>query len=180
MFDVSHLTEFAAFLSPPGATLDGNWNMISLEKQPATTAIATVLDSIAGKYISVWAYIGGAWKVYDPASPGFSDLTDMEAGIGYWINMSEAATLTVSGSTPSKSIAISSGWNLVGYNSSTAQAADTALASIDGKYVSVWAYIGGAWKVYDPANPGFSDLTDMEPGHGYWINANQVCTWTLP
>lgn len=180
MFDVSHLTEFAAFLSPPGMELGGNWNLISLEKQPANTAIATVLDAIIDNVVSVWAYTGTVWEVYDPANPSFSDLLTMEAGKGYWINMNETATLTVSGSAPSKSIDLVSGWNLVGYNSSAAQDIATALASIANKYISVWAYMGGSWKVYDPANPGFSDLTSMEPGYGYWINANQDCIWTLP
>jgi hypothetical protein len=63
---------------------------------------------------------------------------------------------------------------------STSQAVDVALASIEGKYISVWAYMDGGWKVYDPENPGFSDLTTMEPGYGYWINASEACTWTLP
>ncbi len=156
------------------------WNLISLSQQPPDTAIASVLSSISGKYLSVWAYINGGWKVYDPNNPGFSDLTTMEAGKGYWINMTEAARLSVSGSAPSNSIDLANGWNLVGYNSSTSQGVADALASISGKYVSVWAYVNGSWKVYDPNNPGFSDLTAMDPGYGYWINATEACTWTLP
>ncbi len=104
----------------------------------------------------------------------------MEAGRGYWLNMSETAALSVSGSAPSSTISLASGWNLVGYNSSTSQSVADALASISGKYVSVWAYMDGSWRVYDPNNPGFSDLTTMEPGYGYWINATETCTWTLP
>ncbi len=104
----------------------------------------------------------------------------MEAGRGYWINMTESATLTVSGSTPSNSIELANGWNLVGYNSSTSQSVSDALESIEGKYVSVWAYVNGTWKVYDPANPGFIDLSTMEPGYGYWINVTEAYTSTLP
>ena len=128
----------------------------------------------------MWAYIDGSWKVYDPNNPGFSDLTIMEAGRGYWINMTEAATVNITGSEPTTSCSLKSGWNLVGYNSSTSQSVSDALESIEGKYVSVWAYIDGSWRVYDPNNPGFSDLTTMEPGYGYWINTTEVCTWTLP
>ena len=158
-------------------SLWAGWNLISLYKQPADTAIESVLAAISGKYISVWAYVEGKWKVYDPNNPGFSDLTIMEAGKGYWINMNESGNLPFSGSDPSGSISLASGWNLVGYNSTTSQSIVDALASIEGKYVSVWAYIDGSWKVYDPANPGFSDLTTMEPGYGYWINAMETCTW---
>ena len=155
-------------------------NLISLCRRPVDTGIASVLSSISGKYSSVWVFIDNSWKVYDPANPGFSDLTTMEAGMGYWIDMSESATLVISGSAPLNSVDLVSGWNLVGYNSASSLAIADALASIDGIYLSVWAFIDGSWKVYDPANPGFSDLTAMEPGYGYWIDASEACTWALP
>ncbi len=56
----------------------------------------------------------------------------------------------------------------------------SVLNSIDGQYISVWSFENGSWKVYDPANPGFSDLTEMKPGYGYWINSLLGTTWTLP
>jgi calcium-activated chloride channel regulator 3/4 len=161
-------------------SLPSGWNLISLCKQPSDTSIDSVLKDIEGKYLSVWAFQNSSWKVYDPDQPGFSDLSTMEAGWGYWINMMQAGTLTVTGTEPSESIDLIRGWNLVGYNSCTPQSIVDALASIDGKYISVWAYINGQWRVYDPANPGFSDLTTMEPGYGYWIKTKQNCTWTLP
>jgi len=156
------------------------WNLISLPVLPDNIAISDVLGSLSGKYTVVWAYQNGAWKVYNPANPGFSDLTTLEPGYGYWIKMKQASTLNITGSTVSKSKSLSVGWNLVGYNSTTAQPIASAFSSIAGKYVSVWTYVNGSWKVYDPANPGFSDLTTMEPGRGYWIKAKQACTWTLP
>lgn len=154
--------------------------MLSLFLEPDDSNIASVLGSITNKYRSVWAFKRGAWKLYDPANPGFSDLTTMEAGWGYWLNMTESATLKISGTTPSNTLELISGWNLVGYNSSTAQNVAVALATINAKYISVWTFIDGDWKVYDPANPGFSNLTTMEPGYGFWINATEECTWTLP
>ena len=163
-----------------GKSLDKGWNLISLCKQPPDNAIPIPVDPIIGKYSSVWAFQNNSWKVYDPDHPGFSDLTTMEAGWGYWINMTETGTLTVTGTEPSKSLDLIRGWNLVGYNSCTPQPIADALKSIEGKYISVWLYINGQWKVYDPANPGFSDLDRMEPGYGYWIKTTQNCTWTLP
>ena len=170
---VIFLIPLNCYADPADINLNTGWNLISLSEQPADTNIASALESISGKYISVWAYINGSWKVYDPANPGFSDLTTMEAGTGYWLNMSEPATLTISGSTPLNSIELNSGWNLVGYNFSTSQTIVDALASIAGKYVSVWAYIDGSWRVCDSNNPGFSDLTTMEPGYGYWIYSSK-------
>ena len=161
-------------------SLAGGWNLISFYCQPATTDIKELLTPIAEKLVSVWAYINAVWQVYDPANPGFSDLQTMGAGTGYWMNCSAGVSLTISGTAPGNSVNLVSGWNLVGYNSSTAQAIADALTSISGKVVSVWAHINGQWKVYDPANPGFSDLTTMEPGYGYWIQTTEACTWTLP
>ncbi|MEA3391599.1 MAG: C25 family cysteine peptidase [Candidatus Marinimicrobia bacterium] len=163
-----------------GNSLDKGWNLISLCRQPSDTSIDSVLKNIEGKYSSVWAFQNNSWKVYDPDHPGFSDLSTMDAGWGYWIYMTETGTLTVTGAEPSKSIDFVRGWNLVGYNSCTSQSIEDALESIKGKYISVWAYINGKWRVYDPANLGFSDLDNMEPGYGYWIKTTQNCTWTLP
>ena len=156
------------------------WNLISLPQQPSDTAIEIFLGSISCKYASVWGFQNGTWLVYDPANPDFSDLSNMEAGWGYWLNMTEPATLSVTGATPSQSMNLITGWNLVGYNSSEAIAIADALSSITGNVVSVWAYMNDAWLVYDPANPDFSDLSAMTPGYGYWINTNGACTWTLP
>jgi hypothetical protein len=161
-------------------TLSQGWNLISLYEQPGDTDISSVLSSISGKYASVWAYIDNSWNVYDPANPGFSELMNMEAGRGYWIEMNESATLVISGSTPSNSVSLINGWNLVGYNSLTSQPIANAVSSIEGKYVSIHVFEDGSWKVYDPANPGISDLTTMQPGYGYWINVSVPCTWTLP
>jgi hypothetical protein len=160
--------------------LDIGWNLISLPLEPDDTAIESVLNPIEGKYYIVWAYDNGAWFSYNPDAPAFSDLSEMSAGEGYWINLKIAANFCASGSEPGKSVSLSSNWNLVGYNSTASLSIEEALASIDGKYVSVWAFIDGDWKVYDPANHGASDLVTMDPGFGYWINTTEACIWTLP
>jgi hypothetical protein len=155
-------------------------NLISLYRQPEDTDIASVLSSISGKYTSVWAFIDNTWKTYDPANPGFSDLTTMEPGRGYWVEMNESATIIVTGLHPSHSTDLGNGSNLVGYNSAGSWDTPEAVASIEGQYVSVWAFIEGSWKLYDPANPGFSDLTTMAPGYGYWIDVSEACVWDVP
>ena len=173
---------------PPGGSMieasiietGTSWNLVSLYKEPSDTTTETVLTSIADKYISVWAYDGSKWEVYDPNSPLFSDLTDMVSGRGYWINMSSEGELEVTGDDPSKTIELAEGWNLVGYNSSSSQAVADAVTSIEDNLASVWAYKDGQWQVYDPASPLFSDLSTLEPGYGYWIKTSQACTWTLP
>jgi hypothetical protein len=159
--------------------LNKQLNLISLPEQPANTAIDQLTSSIAGKFNSIWAYVGGSWKLYNPGDPNFSDLLTMEAGRGYWIDMKESGTLSGTGTAAPSSIPLSTGWNLVGYNCGSLEISN-ALASIQGKYDSVWAFKEGVWKLYDPANPNFSDLTTMDPGFGYWIDAKESTTWTCP
>jgi len=160
--------------------LDPGWNLISLYRHPADTRISTVLASIAGKIISVWAFKENAWKVYDPADPGSGELTTMEAGWAYWINMSEQGTLEFTGSAPTKAIVLTSGWNLVGYNAASRRAVADAVGLIAGKYSLIWAYKDDNWKLYDAITPGFSDLNVMEPGYGHWVRVTEGCTWRLP
>jgi len=156
--------------------LNKGLNLISLPEQPANTAIDQVTSSIAGKFNSIWAYVGGSWKLYNPGDPNFSDLLTMEAGRGYWIDMKESGALWGSGTAAPSSIPLSKGWNLIGYSSTIPASVTDALKSISGKYDAVWAYRDGAWKLYDPKDPNFSDLTLMEPGAGYWVDATQSCT----
>ena len=158
--------------------LTSGWNLISVPIQPANTAIGTVLNGISGSYTIVWAYMNGVWKLYDPSDPEGSTLTTMEAGAGYWIKMGSAKALDVSGNTAPASISLVSGWNLTGYNKTVKGNASTVLTSIANKYTVVWAYMNGAWKLYDPSDVPGSTLTEFLPGYGYWIKTTQAVTWS--
>jgi hypothetical protein len=163
----------------PSATISlaTGWNLISLPYTPASTAIATVLSGISGYYTIVWGYPNQGWKFYNPNAG--STLTTMESGKGYWIKMTSARTLTVSGTIPDPtSIGLLSGWNLVGYNRTTSAVTSAALAGIDGYYTIVWGYPNQGWKFYNP-NAG-STLTQFTSGGGYWIKTIGTPTWTLP
>ncbi|MCK4347212.1 MAG: hypothetical protein KAW47_01210 [Thermoplasmatales archaeon] len=162
--------------------LHTGWNLISLPIMPDDSDVLDVMSSVDGNWNSVWSYEGGKWKRYDLTGPDFlNDLTTIEPGKGYWINMKSDDTLSVSGSEPTiKSISLSAGWNLVGYNSLSSMSTTDAMSSVDGNWNSVWSYEDGNWKRYDLTGPGFlNDLTTMEPGNGYWINMKSSDTWTL-
>jgi hypothetical protein len=168
--------------APVSVSLASGWNLVSLPLQPVSTSSASVLSGISGAYDVVWAYSGGVWKVYDPNDTAGSTLTTMQAGNGYWIKMTAKNTLLVSGSTPSSSIPLASGWNLVGYNAACA-APSAALAGLSGGSLQVlWGYPSQGWQFYDPNNPSGA-LTQLCPGAGYWIDVSGVtgtATWTMP
>ena len=158
--------------------INNNWNLISISGGSGTTLIDQALAPIMADVISVWAYDNGSWLVYNPADPVNSDLVEVEPGQGLWVNMSNNAQLTIPGEVPIGGIDLSQGWNLIGFGSPSSQNIADAILSIEGDVVSVWAYQNGQWKVYDPQNPEYSDLTTMDPGYGYWINMNAPSVWT--
>ncbi len=158
--------------------LVSGWNLISLPIDPSNKSITSVLNSIDGKYLSVWAYGQSGWERYIVGAPG-NTLATMEPGRGYWVNMTQSATLTVTGSENfDKAVNLKKGWNLVGYNSLTQRTREEALLSIEGLYYSVWTYINGQWVRYITSASG-NTLTNMEPWRGYWINTSQDCVWEL-
>jgi hypothetical protein len=163
-----------------GVSLDPGSNLVSLYRQPEDTSLSAVLNSINGQYTAVWTYVNGNWQVYDSANPGFSDLSTMGAGKGYWIEMNQPGVLLMYGPSSPASISLTTGSNMSGYFSPTTQSITNAIGTIQGDVISVWAYENGAWRAYDPANPGFSDLNTMGPGIGYWIETSRTCTWSLP
>jgi len=52
------------------------------------------------------------------------------------------------------------------------------LNSIAGKYTKVWTWDGATqtWQLYDTAAPAVSDLSSLQAGQGYWIQATEAGT----
>ena len=125
-----------------------------------------------GAYEVVWAYPNRAWQVYDPNDSGGSTLTTMQAGIGYWIKMTSAKTLSVSGTAPSSSIPLRSGWNLVGYNgASCASALDGPLLHGLKPSGLLGLSLSGLEVLRPDRRPG-QHPSQLCPGAGYWIDVS--------
>ena len=93
------------------------WNLISLPLEQKDTIIDSVLAPIDGQYNSVWTYQANpGWLWYLPEFPFASNLWNMDAGMGYWVDMKEAVSLTIQGDDPLMVVRLWKGWNLVGYN----------------------------------------------------------------
>jgi hypothetical protein len=152
-------------------SLSAGWNLISLPLIPDNSSIENVLAPIMDYVEIVWYYDAstGNWLVYTPG-PAPDDLTTMEAGKGYWIKMKASATLTVYGvqippppAVPPTYMVVP-GWNLIGFKSISSMTANEYLASVAGKWASLWTFdpaIGTYVKVFGSQN--------MLPGRGYWI-----------
>ena len=163
--------------------LRAGWNLISTPISPADTSLLSVMASVgADNWTSVWSYDATGWHRYDKEGPPFlNDLTEMDAGIGYWVEMSADDELVITGSPPDvTSIDLAAGWNLAGYNSQESMDTLTALASLGDDWTSAWTYDETGWHRYDKEGPPFlNDLTEMGPDKGYWIEMSAAGTWTI-
>ena len=161
--------------------LDAGWNLISFPLHPLDTDIDSVLSSIQGGYDSAWEYRKNPeWLWYLPGNPSASNLRKVESGIGYWISINQPGMLTVHGMQPATAIPMNTGWNLAGYSSQTSESIENCMASIEGKYNSVWGYdpVQG-WSWYFPGVPEISNLWRMDPWKGYWIEVKEDCIWDI-
>jgi hypothetical protein len=161
-------------------SLVSGWNFVSPPRQPVDPMISEVLRSISGSLVSVWSYSNGEWKVYYPNNPGLSDLDKMEAGFGYWIEVSENVNLFWPNSFSTSEITLKSGWNHVGFNYTSPLSVFETFGPISNKLASVWEYKQGVWSSYIPDNPASTTLLELSPGAGYWIQATEGCQWTFP
>jgi hypothetical protein len=163
--------------------LEQGWNMISVPLNQTDTDLTKVLESIDGNYGAVqWFDITDSadlWKHNNVGKSFGNDLFNITHRMGLWIFMDIADTLNVKGEPLATSnIQLYKGWNFVGYPSVDTKLIGDALSSILGKYNAVYHFnasdLGDPWK----SDLG-GDLTEMNPGKGYWIHATEDVMWTM-
>jgi hypothetical protein len=157
--------------------LTKGWNLISTPLQPSDSAIDRVLANLKGKYNAVYAYNVSGYEAYIPEES--FELKSIETGRGYWIFIVEPVQLTIKGSKSTGPVNLKQGWNLVGFNSIDTMSVTSAFSSLSGKYSVVYGYDNASGK-YLGYTPGVTnDLTQLQPGKGYWIYVNKPAAWTL-
>lgn len=165
-------------------SLRSGWNLISFDVLPSDTTLTAVLAPIAGKFERVLTSTcaEGGLSYYPSLPPGMNTLTDMDPFHGYWIYMSQAATLQVSGPEipDSMPLSVCERWNLVSYLPDGPLPVSEALHSIDGDYSTVLAFDGGARSYYTSLPPEMNSLQQMSPTFGYWIRADAAGTLVYP
>ena len=129
-----------------------------------TGGSVSVATLFSGKPVdAIWSYSGGSW-----VSP-----TTMVDGKGYWVHMTAASSITLSGvvnpnppQTP-PTYSVVTGWNLMGFKSTCARTAGSYLSGVP--YVRIWGFADGAWRAIQSADK-------MQAGLGYWIAATGAGT----
>ena len=159
--------------------LAAGWNLVSLPLIPENTDPAAVISAsnLASGNINNVSPI----YLYDTATTpwkywvnGAGTLTTMEDGPAYWIYANVADTLTVHGTEaahPGPDYPVLTGWNMVGFTSTTGMSLEAYLTSIDGSYDVVyrWNAGTGTWSYWTVTADNF-DI--MDPGYGYWLHMN--------
>jgi len=121
------------------------------------------------------AYDAANTHKYDPCASS-NALTVLVAGLGYWVAVDAACTLTYPNG---RSQTLISGWNMIGWLEESchddAALAATQLASILSVMDSIWQYSNGTYQSW---NPSGGDFTRLTIGLGYLIHTTAAATLT--
>ncbi len=162
-------------------------NFISIPYQLDNTTVAAIMSGISSDH-TIWAYNSStdSWQDYDSTRPpNLNNLTDIQAGQGFWINISDNETLTITGTKPPETgIVLNKGWNMISYPLNAKSNINDTLQAISGKYDIVWQYNASDeenWTFYSPlpeASPA-NTLHEFTPGYSYWINMTEAADLTF-
>ncbi|HMD13222.1 MAG TPA: hypothetical protein VKI62_01210, partial [Bacteroidota bacterium] len=132
------------------------WNLISVPVVVANDTVSNLFPSSASK---AFAYNGSGYEMKN----------QMNVGTGYWLKFATATTDTLTGlPVASDSVAVISGWNLIGSLSSLLPVS-TIASNPPGMVTSNFFGYNGSYKTTDT----------LYPGKGYWIKVNQAGTLIL-
>jgi hypothetical protein len=160
-------------------SIAAGWNLISIPLVLDNTSInavfpdasdGDVLYAYEGRWIRTKYYSGYGWD---------GDIETVVPDKGYWYGTNTAYTATIEGTKAgSRSVPITTGWNLVGYTRLNEAGIDDSIQNMSDNDV-LYAYAEGWIKTKYYLGYGWDgDLTTMQPGKGYWYGANKEFTWT--
>ena len=170
------------------SSLSPGLNLVSIPVRGNTTSLPDLLASIDDKYRSMFLYdlqnAGSPWESFVSNRPIYLDaLPRIDTNQGFWVDMTEAADLTISGSSlEGTEFTIETGWNLISYPSTMDQAIGTAILGVADVIESVHEYdaanSGSEWTSYETTSPGSATLASMRPRFGYWVKAIADDLWS--
>ncbi|GAG90196.1 unnamed protein product, partial [marine sediment metagenome] len=166
-------------------SLEASWNLFSLPLIPDDNSIEVILADMMENFTIVLSYEDDTWLSYIPGIPSeYNSLTHMDDGIGYWILMTAADTLTVYGlELPGPGelppvYDVYEGWNLIGFKELYPMEINAYIATIPGfvRASSVCYGWDATVQEYEmvylagyPINVGELYEALFYPGQGYWL-----------
>lgn len=166
-------------------------NFISLPLITQDANIANILSAIITEVRDAWEFnpddVSDPWKHYQPGMEAYSDLKQMEAGKGYWINVKTNVTLRITGRAVGENplLNLKQGWNVIGWPYQYSQEMAAALGALNfgTDYIQVSRFNNITQLqenfLHQAADNGF---TNFEPGKAYYIYMlqNKVIRINIP
>ncbi|MFQ6106560.1 MAG: CRTAC1 family protein [Thermoplasmata archaeon] len=168
--DVTQVAKYGRFL-PAGK------HFISLPIVPSDPRTESVFATLSYDMLFHWDRLDWQdhWKHYWANKLYDRDLLTVEAGRGYWVNVTSDSYIEYTGVVPQNtSIMLYRGWNMIGYTSYVNRTIDDAfqglpLLEIEGFDISAVPY--------GLRNMGPTD--NMTAGVAYWVRVGDHVMWTV-
>jgi len=163
------------------------WNLISVPTLQEDEDIASVLSDSAGDGATTWDRAlwynpwdsASPWEQYCTGwDPSLNGLTTLNHSMSIWINVVTAGDgyLTVTGTEQSSTtIALHSGWNMVGYPAVD----DSAYTVSSLKSATGATAVEGFNSTAAYKTSSLQDSYVLKEGEGYWIHVPSTTTWTV-
>lgn len=141
-------------------SLDDGWNLLSIPYEPENPTFGSVLPSCTS----------GFW--FDPGTgnQSIADGDSLAAGEGFWANCSSGSVQVTGQGVDDQTVSVAAGWNIIG---PFADSIDTG--SITAEPAGILA---SAFYRFGPSD-GYTSVTTLAPGEGYWVNLSQSGTLSL-
>ena len=146
--------------------IPSGWSIFSTYMIAEDMSLETIFSGIDNIIIK-----NNAGNVYWPTF-ALNTIGDMVPGQGYQIKTNNSFSVDIFGTFNEESIALTEGWNMIGYLNTEASSVPTVLSNIKNDIILVKDYKGD---IYYPAW-GLNTIGNMEPGKGYWIKVNKDVT----
>jgi len=163
--------------------LISGWNWISFNVDPEDASLASVLATVSETATFINSQSSGTATNYGEAYGWYGGLAELDPTQMYLLEMSEAATLTVTGApvdVASTSIDLIQGWNWIGYLPQSAGSVAEAFASVSETATFVNSQSSGTATNYGAAYGWYGGLTTLEPGSGYLLEMSEADELVYP
>ena len=136
-------------------TLNLGWNMVSFPCIPENTTFSSIFSSVPFYQVLTWD--GSSYVT--PATA--------EAGVGYWVLVLEATSVSIQNAVPVTSYALDlpAGWSMIG--------------SIYNQTVDANTVFPGFYQLLTWDGTSYVDATTISPGKGYWALVLEPTTITV-
>ena len=144
---------FTAGGSQGSMQLTEGWNMVSTSVVLDDPSVDAVFPTKVG---SVWGW--------NATIQGYESVSTIEPNEGYWVLVTSSTTIPLNGSTPSSTLLLEAGWNLIGMP----VLHDVPESDITGHIGSIWGW--------NATIQGYESVSTLEPNKGYWVLVTESTT----